>query len=40
MRLFRDEQEKKGHVGCKCDECIIDMENALKEFKNYNESYD
>jgi len=33
LKLFRNEQAKKEHIGCLCDECEENMENAIKKFK-------
>jgi|TARA_Y100000310_G_scaffold331855_1_gene406249 hypothetical protein len=33
LELFRDEQKENNSIGCMCDECIEDMEKALKRFK-------
>ena len=33
LRLFRQEQKKKGNIGCLCDDCIEDMNNALKKYE-------
>lgn len=33
LEFFRDEQEKRGHKGCKCSECEEDMANAIAKVK-------
>ena len=33
LKLFREEQRKKGHIGCDCTDCAEDMDNALKKFR-------
>ena len=31
--LFREEQGRKGNIGCTCSDCIEDMSNALEKYK-------
>ena len=38
LKLFREEQDKKGNTGCMCASCIGDMDNALRRFNSAKQS--